>query len=322
MKALVTGGTGFIGSHLVEELIRQGYSVTCLIRDKSNLQWIESYPINYIKVKDVGAGIGSLVDSLGDFDYVFHLAGLTKAGSAEDFFGTNVRGTGSILESLDKHNRNLRRFVHVSSLAAGGPCKGTTAVDTDMEPNPVSDYGYSKLEGERLVRQYMDRFPVTIIRPPAVYGPRDKDFYVVFKMIKKGFFPHLGKSYYSMIYVEDLVKGVIKSAKSDKTIGKTYYLTDRQVHTNVSIAEAIAQELRCRYVKIGIPKRVIPLVVSIYSRVFKNGIINPDKLKELKYTHWLCNDDEAAKDFGFQPKVKLKDGVKWTANWYRIHKWL
>jgi nucleoside-diphosphate-sugar epimerase len=320
MKVLVTGGTGFIGSHLVEELIRQGYNVSCLIRSRSRLFWIEGFPVNLIE-GDCRA-VEPLKDLIGDFDYIFHLAGITKTSSAAEFYCTNSKGTSDFVGMVVRHNSRIKRFVHLSTLAAAGPCKDGIPADTSSEPEPVSDYGKSKLEGEQCVLGYKDDIPVTVIRPPAVYGPRDKDMYVIFKMIQHGLFPHWGESYYSMIYVEDLVRAIIDSATTDKTIGKTYYLSDLNVYSNCNIADTIAEELNCHYLKIRVPKFLMHPIAGISEKILKHSIINLDKIRELNYSHWVCNSDDAMKDFDFDPKVCLKEGIKWTANWYKIHKWL
>ncbi len=320
MKAIVTGGTGFIGSHLVEELVLRGYSVTCLVRSTSNLQWIEGFPVCILEGDCMK--VDTLEGLLSDCDYVFHLAGLTKAGNADDFYCTNTSGTENLVEAAYKYVKGIKRFVHISTLAVAGPSKDGTPLSVDAHPEPVSDYGKSKLGGELAVQAYKDRLPITIIRPPAVYGPRDRDMFMLFKMIKQGILPYWGKSYYSLIYVEDLVKGIVSAIETDKTIGSTYYLSDLDVHTSDDIADAIAQELDCRYLKVTIPKGVMPVIAAIACKLTKKGIINPDKIKELIHPYWLCNSDEAVRDFGFEPKTKLKDGIRWTANWYKIHKWL
>ncbi|MBF0553942.1 MAG: NAD(P)-dependent oxidoreductase [Nitrospirae bacterium] len=319
MNALVTGGTGFIGSHLVEELIRRGYNVSCLVRNTSRLSWLEGFPVTLIQ-GDCRA-VEPLRDCPGDFDYIFHLAGITKTSSAEEFYCTNSKGTANFIETV-RHNNKIKRFVYLSTLAAAGPCRDEVPANISAIPQPVSDYGKSKLEAEQCVLKCKDNIPVTIIRPPAVYGPRDKDMYVIFKMIYHGVFPYWGESYYSMIYVEDLVRAVIDSVNTDKTIGKTYYLSDLNIYSSCDIANAIAEELNCHYLKVRVPKFLMHPIASISEKILKHSIINSDKIRELNYTHWTCNSGDAMKDLGFDPKVCLKEGIKWTANWYKIHKWL
>ncbi|KJR43494.1 nucleoside-diphosphate sugar epimerase [Candidatus Magnetoovum chiemensis] len=320
MKALVTGATGFIGSHLVEELVKQGYSVTCLVRTTSDLQWIEGFPVNFVKG---GCITEEEIDYIfNDYDYIFHLAGVTKARKQEEFFCINADGTENIINATLKYNKNIKRFVYVSTLAVAGPAKECTPLTNTLNPAPVSDYGRSKLKAEEIVLSHKNDIPITIIRPPAVYGPRDRDFYLIFKMIKKGLFPYWGKSYFSLIYVEDLVKGIVKSVTSDNTIGNVYYLSDAVVHTNEELADTIAKAFNCNYLKVKIPKRIMPTFASLSERILKKSIINTDKIKELNYEYWLCSPEKAKDDFGFETTVNLKDGIKWTANWYKIHKWL
>ncbi len=321
MKALVTGATGFIGSHLVEELIKRGYGVTCLARKGSNLKWIEGLDatIFYGDCEDES----SLRGIPEDFDYVFHLAGLTKARKEEDFFCVNVKGTENLLRGVSARAPGLKRFIHLSSLAASGPSRNGTPLTETSEPKPVSSYGKSKLESEAVAEKYKKKIPLTIIRPPAVYGPRDRDFFVLFKMLKKGFYPYWGKCYYSLLYVDDLVRGVIAAAEAKEAEGGIYFLSDGHVYSNEDIVREISTVLSKKIVKMRMPKSLLKLLVEIgESFGKKSSIINSDKLRELNHFHWTCNSSKAEKDFNFIPKVMIKEGIKWTADWYRIHQWL
>lgn len=319
MRALITGATGFIGSHLCEELIKRGYEVTCLLREHSNSQWIESLKLT--PVTGDCTQIETLSNISNDYDYIFHLAGLTKACTTKDFFDANVKGTENILQVASR-NKNLKRFIYLSSLSATGPSKNGTPVNEDVEPKPVSRYGESKLGGEEAVLKYSDKVPVTILRPPAVYGPRDRDFLVFFKMIKKGFYPEWGKCYYSLLYVDDLIQGILLSAEKKKSQGRIYFLSGTKIYKGTEIAEAISSVLNVEVRQLRIPKFVMPFFAYISERVNKKGIINRDKVRELKYSHWICDAQKAREEIGFQTKATLKDGVQWTADWYRIHRWI
>ncbi|MEK6582738.1 MAG: NAD(P)-dependent oxidoreductase [Nitrospirota bacterium] len=321
MKTLVTGATGFIGSHLVEELLRKGYSVTCLVRKTSDLQWIEGL--------DISLAYGdctekeSLLNAVTGFDYIFHLAGLTKARNEKDFFLANTSGTENLIQAVAEKNPNIKRFVYLSSLAAAGPCYDRTPVSEAVEPRPVSAYGKSKLEAERIVLRHKDVIPLTIIRPPAVYGPRDKDMYTFFKMLKKGIFLCWGKCYYSLLYVDDLVRGTIISSENNAAEGKIYYLSDGRIYSNDEIAEAISSAVGTKPVRLRIPRVIMPLFAGIGQRLGgKRNIINKDKIKELQHPYWVCDSSKAREELGFVPKVGIKEGIKWTADWYRIHQWL
>ncbi len=320
MKALVTGATGFIGSHLCEELIRRGYRVTCLSRKPSNHTWIETLDVSFIQgdcsVRE------SLLEIPGDFDYVFHLAGLTKSCSPEAFFTVNARGTENLVKAVAERNPNIKRFVHLSSLAAAGPSRDSLPLCEDQVPSPVSNYGKSKLEGEHAVLHYSSTLPVTILRPPAVYGPRDRDMLVMFQMIKKGFFFDLGKCYYSLLYVDDLVQAILLSAEKSSAPGNIYFVCDGDLYTGEEIAVRISSVLQVKARPVRVPKCTMPLFAAISERFNKQGIINRDRVKDFQHSHWICDSRKAREELGFLPKVGMKEGIQWTADWYRIHRWL
>jgi nucleoside-diphosphate-sugar epimerase len=320
MKALVTGAAGFIGSHLVEALIKRGYEVTCLVRKTSDLKWIEPLNIKYIfcdlSVPETYSG------EMAGFEYIFHLAGLTKAVSGKDFFTANSENTRKLLQEAADRTLKLKRFVFLSSLAAIGPACKDSPVTENSEPAPVSNYGRSKLEGEKAVLEYKNRLPVTIIRPPGVYGPRDKDFFVLFKAIKKGFFPYWGKCLYSLLYVEDLVQGIIQSAEKKEAEGRTFFLSDNKVYTNEEIAGEISSALNTKAIKLILPRSIMPFLAFVGQKINKKGIINVDRINDFKYSNWTCDVSMAKQELGFSSKITLREGIKWTADWYRIHQWL
>ncbi len=328
MKILVTGATGFIGSHLTESLIKRGYSVRCLLRKTSNRRWIEPCIVlgdkNGSPVETVYGDCldrSSLEKALDGVDAVIHVAGLTKAVREKDFYSVNVKGTETLLESIKDAASGLKRFVFISSLAAAGPSPdGKPRVEED-EPSPVSFYGKSKLEAERLVIN-SDSIPYTIVRPPAVYGPRDRDFYVFFKLVNRGIFPYWGRSLYSMVYIDDLVNGIILTIEKKVAEGRIYFISNRENYTNEEIAFTIAGILGKKLRKVRLPRSIMPFLASIGEKIKSKGIINRDKIRELGHACWICNPARAERELGFKSTVSLEDGLRWTADWYRINRWI
>lgn len=321
MKVLVTGATGFIGSNLVAELVKRGYEVTCLARKTSRLRYLEGLNLNIVY------GDCTDKDSLQrlslNFSYVFHLAGLTKARKEEEFFLTNGKGTENLLNVVSESPQRVKRFLYMSSLAAVGPSREGTPLDETATPWPVSLYGKSKLEGEQATLRYKDQIPVTVLRPSAVYGPRDREFFLFFKMVKRGFYPYWGKCYYSLLYVDDLVRGLIGAAESSEAEGKVYFLSDGRIYSNEDIVHEIMQAMDAKAVRLRIPAAVMGLVAKVSEKFAHEAtMINSDKIREIQHSHWTCTIKKAENELGFAPRVTLKEGIKWTADWYKIHKWI
>lgn len=319
MKTLVTGGTGFIGSHLVEELLKEGYDVYCIVRNPNKIRFLEGLNVKIIHGDCTNKE--SLKKIKWEFDYVFNLAGITKASHPEEFFQSNYIGTKNLVEVVSELNPQVKRFVHVSSLAAVGPCK-ENPVTEDSEPHPVSEYGKSKLLGERAVEFYKNKIPITIIRPPAVYGPRDSDFLTFFKMIKLGLVIYLTEGTYSMVYVDDLVRGIIIASRSENSVGETFFIADSTPYKTSEIIQAISEAVGKKPLKIKIPQEIAMFFIRVFQKFDKKSIINSDKLKELAQPCWVCSTEKAEHLLGFKTKTKLKEGIEWTATWYRMNQWI
>lgn len=320
MKALVTGATGFIGSHVCEALIRRGYRITCLSRGTPGRTWIDNLNVNSVRADCTICESLRQVDD--EFDYVFHIAGLTKSCSREAFYAVNARGTENLVKTIAEINPSVKRFIYVSSLAAIGPSKNGAPVNEDTPPAPVSHYGKSKLEGERAVLRWSDAIPTTILRPPAVYGPRDRDMLVLFQMIKKGFFFDLGKCYYSLLYVDDLIEGILLSAEQEQAAGKIFFLSDGNIYSGDEIVSEISSLLHVRARPVKVPKFAMSFFAAVSEKVNKTGIINRDRIEDFKHSHWVCAADRARREIGFSPKVFMKEGLRCTADWYRNQRWL
>lgn len=319
-KALVTGAAGFVGSHLAETLVKRGYEVTCLVRGTSDLRWLESLDVRLL-VRDL-ADIESRSQELRDFNYVFHIAGATKARSENDFLFANAECTKRLLKALSRERGRLDRFLYLSSLAAAGPSGNGGPLTEDSPPAPVSAYGRSKLEGEKSVLAMREQMPVTILRPSAVFGPRDKDFLVMFRLINRGVFPYWGLCRYSLLFIDDLVEGIVRAAESGRSLGETYFIDDGHIYENREIAGEISSALERRAYRLRLPASLLPLIASIGEKIDKKGIINADRMRDFRFSSWTCDSGKAREHLGFVARTSLQEGIKWTADWYRIHQWL
>jgi nucleoside-diphosphate-sugar epimerase len=325
--ALVTGANGFIGSHLVEELLARGCHVRCLVRDKSNLRWIENLGAQIVR------GSYNYEDSLNSavlgIDYIYHLAGAVKARKPADFYQANTEATRRLAEAAIKAAPGLKRFVFSSSQAAVGPspCLDKPKCELD-ECRPVSDYGKSKLLAERELQKISDKLPLTIIRPPSVYGPRDTEIFMYFQWINRGLalLPGLRTRYAHLIYVKDLVRGMVMAAESDRSVGKTYFLAQERAYSWQEISRAIADVLRRKPIFLPVPifmARFSALLSEAGAFLAKRPtIFNRQKVSEMAQRYWTVSSQAAKRDFGFACDYVLEKGIAETARWYRENGWL
>ncbi len=323
MKVLVTGGTGFIGSHLVDRLIDHGSDVTCIVRRTSDLRWLDRKDIKLIYA-DITSP--DTLEEIAEtpFDYVYQIAGLVTGGNRERFFDVNARGTENLLFSILNWKIHPERIVVMSSLAICGRAKCGRPVDEADPPNPIGYYGESKLAMERIVVEFSKRLPITVIRPPAVYGPRDEMTLQIFKLIKYRIMPMIGgfEKELSLIYVEDLVRGIIDAALSESSIGRTYYLADKRVFEYGEVTQAIENVLGVRALKISLPLPIASLAAFISEVIFRSKIVTREKIAHLAVPGWTCSPESAARDFGFETKISLEEGIEMTVDWYLEMGWL
>lgn len=326
MKYVITGSNGFIGTALKETLANNG-EVRCLVRagqGKTVDGSVTKYGINY-------ASVDSLVNSgaLDDADYVFHVAGVTKQLTLDGFRKGNVMPTQNLLEALTRLKTPLKRFVLISSQAAAGPASSASnAVQESNTPSPIEDYGQSKLEAEQLLTQNDWPFDYTIIRPAAVYGPRDVDFLALFKQLKSGLgiYPANKHSYVSTIYVDDLVAGIIDSSRHTSAQNQTYFLTNEVAISWQEIYQIISALWERKLLEINLPFPLISFagkMGDLYSRTTgRITVMNSKKIELAKPKYWVCSSQKARTDFGFQPMMGLTKGLFETFKWYKKAGWL
>ncbi len=326
MTVLVTGGTGFIGSHVVEVLLEKNLPVRCLVRKSSNLQWIESLPV--VLVFGNFDTVDSLQEAVTDVDIVIHAAGVVAAKNREGFYRGNLTATRNLLDALLKYTPDIKRFLHVSSLTAVGPGKNGKPVDETTLPQPITTYGESKLAAELAVLSYADKIPVTIVRPPAVYGPRDTATLSFFQSVNKGLVPLVGFSpkKVSLVHAYDLARGIVDAALSENTKGKIYFLASEDIYDWQQIGNVTANVVGRKTLKLRIPEFMVMGIAGIsgfFSKFKKKpSVLNYEKGKDMIADNWTCSVDAAKRDFGYRQKVSLEKGIKNTLDWYREHGWL
>ncbi len=330
MKAFVTGATGFVGSHLVEALLERGDDVTSLVRSPAKAQRV-------FTARKPRLFPGSLSDPLAlrraceGADVVFHLAGLTAARDRTQFLEVNESGTRGVVEAALDVAPGLQRFVQVSSLAAAGPTRRGHPLTEDAPPHPISDYGVSKLAGEEVVKA--SGLPWTIVRPPAIYGPRDVELRRVFSFARFGVrivFGDGGQEL-SLIHITDLVAALIRAALATES-GKTYFTCHREIVTSrqfVSEVNAAVREIRrgepvaaskSRFA-LGIPewfaRPALATTGFLAKLVGKPSVLSTDKVDEFYADAWTCSPAALERDAGWKADIALAAGLRDTATWYR-----
>jgi dihydroflavonol-4-reductase len=334
MQFLLTGGSGFIGSNLAKLLVSRGHTVRALVRRTSNRRDLEKAGATFA-VGDLNSGEG-LGEALDGVEAVLHLAGVTKARTEDEYFLCNGEGTRKLAEAISRMP-DPARLVHCSSLSAAGPTIAGRPRREEDEPRPVSVYGRSKLAGEMAVRQYADRVPSVIVRPPIVYGPADKEFLPsLLPMARFGLYlkSGTGPKRYSLIHVDDLCEGLYAAAMKGKTLEPgvseqgVYFLTDgRDEYTWEEVCAELGRAYgRDRSVVVPLPDVVgfaAGLGSELVSRVRGTvPILNRDKAAEMREEAWTCTSDRARQELEYAPKVPITEGFKSTLAWYRKEGWL
>ena len=325
MKAFVTGATGFLGSHIADRLLDMGFEVSCFIRGSSNTRWIQNKKINL--VEGTLFQKNKLSEVLKDTDYIFHSAGVVKAKNKRGYIYGNVETTKSLIEIAYNANPNLKKFIHISSLATCGPNPDNRPIDENYNPKPITTYGRTKLQAEYEVLKYKDKIPINIIRPPAIFGPRDTEILIYFKTFQKGLNSIIGfgKKYLSLIYVEDLVNGIMLAAEKGKD-GEIYFISSDNAYNWNEISEVTSKILEKKPFKIRIPHWVV-YTSGFFAEIFslfssKAPTLNIEKCKDITRKNWVCSNEKAKRELGFTEKYTLEESFTKTIEWYQEHKWL
>ena len=331
MKILITGASGFIGSFIVEEALKQGFETWAAIRKSSSKEYLQDERIHFIELNL--SSKAQLIEQLRphQFDYVVHAAGVTKCLNKAVFRRINTEGTKNLVDALLDLQMPLKRFVFLSSLSVFGAIKEQLPYDEireDDTPKPNTEYGRSKLEAERYIDSIGSRLPYIILRPTGVYGPREKDYFMMAKSIKQHIDFAVGyqRQDITFVYVTDVVQAVFLALEKGET-GRKYFLSDGQVYQSTTFSDLIHEELgRPWWLRITAPVWVLRVVTFfgeyIGHMTGKVTALNNDKYNILRQRNWRCDIEPARRELGFEPKVQLKEGVKTTIQWYKDHKWL
>ncbi len=319
--AFVTGATGFVGSHLAEALLEQGYSeVRCLIR--SEPKWLAG--LDVIQIHGTLSDSTLIEQALEDVQYVYHLGAMTRARTWQELYLANVTSTMDLMTAIGNACAKVTKVCVVSSLAVVGYADRAMA-DESTPCKPFSRYGRSKLAMEQALASV--NLPMVMIRPPVVYGPRDRDLLTFFSAVNRRVcvVPR-GDPGLSLVYVKDLVRGIIESTESPRTTGETYYVGSNDVVTWKALRNASQSALGKQSTLIRLPRSLImPLgVISEFAGKLTNTYppLNREKAREILHATKQCSSNKATRDWGYSSRVSLEEGVQETIEWYRTEGWL
>jgi nucleoside-diphosphate-sugar epimerase len=321
---LITGASGFIGGRLRDALLDAGADVVALRRPGSpEAKRGRSAVVEYSD-KDA---LRRLVEKEKPA-FVYHVAGATKGVSYDDFQRANVMPTKNLLDALRDAFPDVRRFVHISSLASYGPSAKGAPLREDSPRRPIEFYGKSKLEAEQVVEAAGDAVPWTIIRPSGVYGPGDVDYFELFKSVERGlnvFFGNRERTF-SAVYVDDLVRAILDAAEADKARQKGYFVCDGKPLTWDAFQEHIVRASGRKVRTVNLPEMLVHIAAfggELATRVDKKPrLFNKQKALMGAQEAWTCRHDALRDDTGYAPEVDVAEGVKRTLSWYREKKWV
>jgi len=318
MKALVTGGTGFAGSHLVRRLAQEGHEVVVLSRNREAQKGLPEKGASLwtgdLRKKESLAGLPP------DLDYVFHCAAERDSAGPRSCRATNVEGTKNLLSVIFEKGVRLKKFIHVSSLGAVGFGREGRPKREEDPAEPVSFYGRTKWEAEQEVVRHKEKLPYVILRPCKIYGPGDKRILLHFKFVKHGLVPDLGlaKRFMSLCYVDDFVEAALLAAQGERT-RETYFVSDGNLYSWQTFYETIARVLGMQLRTVRVPEALVAAVTPLLALAARGRLvpIEPTTLSEIKSTCWSCDSSKFFSHFGFRPGVDIATGLKNTGDWFR-----
>lgn len=331
MRILVTGASGFIGSFIVEEALNRGFDTWAAVRSSSSRRYLGDSRINFIELDFDNEE--KLTHQLRDhqFDYIVHAAGVTKCLHRDDFYMVNTGFTETLAHAILSSGISLKKFVYLSSLSVFGAVREQqpyTEITDNDSPRPNTHYGRSKMMAEQLLDKLKDKLPLVVLRPTGVYGPRERDYFMMAKSIKQhtDFSVGYKRQDITFVYVTDVVEAVFLAMENGQS-GRRYFLTDGEVYSSRTFSDYLHEELgNPWWIRMTAPVwmlRIITTLGELWGRITGTiTALNNDKYHILKQRNWRCNIEPARRELGYNPKVRLKEGVRLSVEWYKKNGWL
>jgi len=328
VKVLVTGATGFVGSHVVDVLLDHGHEVFYIARSTSNMRWLEGKDATFVNGSLFD--VSSLQAAVSNMDAIIHVAGLTAAKNEAEFLKGNLEATQNLLDAVRAYNPDLQKFVHISSLTVCGPARSleTPTTEDQHELRPLTAYGRTKKLAEDVVRS-ADDIAWTIIRPPAVYGPRDSAILSFFQAISKGIATLIGfgDSRVSLVHARDLARGIVMAMEQPVSKYQTYFISSNEFYSWPQIVDVTKTALGKKVVlPVRLPHSVVLAIAGVVGAAGKLSgkppVLDYEKGLDLIQPYWICSPDKARHELGYTQEVSLHDGIRETVQWYREQKWL
>jgi 2-alkyl-3-oxoalkanoate reductase len=326
MKVIVTGASGFLGSHIAGQLAAEGHTVRLLLRKTSSRRFLSGLACDEA-IGDV-TNAATLREAVEGVDVVIHAAGLIKGRNEADFQAANTQGTANLLRAAEQ-SATIKRFVYVSSLAAHGPSPNGAPRPPDAPASPVSAYGRSKLGGEEAVKASALASRAVIFRPPVIYGPRDPALVPFFRLARLRVAPLLmgGHNRISIVFAGDAARAIVLATKAEADVGgRVYSPEDGRVHTWRDLLAAVEEAVGRRALRLSVPRWAFS-AAACASEAFglaKGRAVSftRDKVWEMAQRHWICSSDDLRRDLGWTPSVDIREGARLTADWYRSERWI